>query len=90
MDPAMPDIFDMHSSGLESPASYLAEVTPTDTADLAMASRGINVAQSGAVRVTTIEDTTATLTVAAGIVMPVRVKKIWATGTTATGIVVMY
>lgn len=86
----MTDIFHDHHSGLESPATHVLSVTPDDANDLATACRAINVAQDGALRVTTVGGTTATLTVAAGTVMPVRARRIWQTGTTTTGIVVMY
>jgi len=86
----MNDIFAAHSGGLESPASYLSAITPSDTADLSHAARALNVAISGSVRVTTVGGTTATVYIAAGIAFPVRASRVWATGTTAGGIVVMY
>ena len=85
----MPDLFASFTSGLESPASQLASVTPSDTADLLQASRALNVAASGTVRITTVQGSTATVFVAAGIAFPVRAARVWATGTTATGIVAM-
>ena len=85
----MSDLFEKHRSGLESPASHLSSVTPSDSQDLATASRGINVATTGTVRVTTIDGDTETVYIAAGSAFPLRVRRIWATGTTATGIVVM-
>lgn len=86
----MTDTFQNYTSGLQSPATHVANITPDDATDLAVASRALNVAQGGAVQVTTVGGTTATITVAAGVVMPVRVIKIWQTGTTATGITVLY
>lgn len=86
----MIDHFAKHSPGLESPANYLKEVIPSDTTDLAYVSRALNVAVSGTVRLTTIGGDTATVTVAAGSTFPVRASRIWATGTTATGIVAMF
>ena len=85
----MADPFASQTPGLESPASHLLAVTPSDSQDLQIASRGINVATTGTVRVTTVSDETATVYIAAGLAFPLRVKRIWATGTTATGIVVM-
>jgi len=85
----MSDRFKNHETSLESPASYVGEVTPDDTTDLATASRAINVATSGTVRITTVEGHTATVSISAGIAFPVRANRIWATGTTATGIVVL-
>ncbi len=83
------DKFADHSSGLESPATSVIEVTPSDTADLATVSRAINVAANGSVRLTTIDGAVATVNIAAGIAFPIRAARIWATGTTASGIVVM-
>jgi len=85
----MSDQFANHSSGLESPATILVEVTPSDSADLAQPSRALNVSASGTVRVTTTGGTTATLYVAAGVGFPVRAQRIWATGTSATDIVAL-
>ncbi len=85
----MSDSFADHLSGLESPASKLSAITPDDATDLPLAGRALNVATSGAVTVTTVDGTTATVYVAAGIAFPVRARRIWATGTTATGIVAM-
>ena len=85
----MNDIFASHTGGLESPASTLISVVPDDAADLAQASRALNVSGSGTVRITTVGGTTATVYVAAGIAFPVRVTRVWASGTTATDIVAM-
>lgn len=85
----MSDIFQNHTPGLESPPSHLLAVVPSDSADLAMASRAINVAQSGLVQVTTVAGSTAAVYVAAGVAFPVRATRIWATGTTASGITVL-
>ncbi|MDJ1008325.1 MAG: hypothetical protein QNJ13_10925 [Paracoccaceae bacterium] len=85
----MSDPFEGHQPSLESPALHVAEVTPDDAADLAWPSRALNVAQTGTVRVTTIGGETGTVYVAAGALFPIRVSRIWATGTTATGIVAL-
>jgi hypothetical protein len=82
----MPDPFDGYAQSLESPATILVPVTPEDAADLPMPSRALNVTQEGLVRVTTTGGSTATLYIAAGIGFPVRATRVWATGTTATGI----
>ncbi len=85
----MSDPFKNYTSGLESPATLLETVTPNDSTDLATPSRALNVRQSGDVRVTTTAGSTATLFVAAGVCFPVRVTRVWATGTTALGITAM-
>ena len=86
----MKDIFDDFSGGLESPASHVEAATPDDAADLIHASRAINVAAAGAVRVTTVGGSIGTVYVAAGVPFPIRATRIWETGTTATGIAVLY
>lgn len=83
----MTDIFKKHMNGLESPASRVYAVQPDDTTDLDVVSRALNVSEAGLVQVTTISGTTAQIFVAAGIPFPIRVSRVWATGTTATGIV---
>lgn len=83
----MTDRFDSYVAGLEAPASDVFDIIPDDGADLALATRALNVAVSGTVRVTTVSGTTATVYLAAGIAFPVRAKRIHATGTAATGIV---
>lgn len=86
----MADKFKTHRESLNSPPTDVIVVTPSDIDDLAQVSRGLNVAQSGTVRVSTLSGTLADITIAAGIVFPVRVKRIWATGTTATGILALF
>lgn len=82
----MSDRFEDHTPGLESPAAFLLPVTPDDAADLAVTSRALNVTQSGLVQVTTSGGSVASVYIAAGIAFPVRATRVWATGTTATGI----
>lgn len=84
------DYFNDYQPGLESPATGLASVTPDDATDLPITSRALNVASSGEIRLTTIRGDTETVYVAAGIAFPVRARRVWATGTTASGVVVMY
>lgn len=86
----MSDPFKNFGSGLESPATHLDPVTPSDSTDLAHTVRGINVATSGFVRVTTKSGDTGTVFVLEGSVFPLRATRIWATGTTATGIVGLF
>ncbi|SDG96693.1 spike base protein, RCAP_Rcc01079 family [Alloyangia pacifica] len=83
----MTDHFAEHQSGLSSPATELHDVTPDDGADLPVFARGLSVTQSGTMTVTTVGGTVATIYVAAGSVFPVRVRRVWQTGTSATGIV---
>jgi hypothetical protein len=84
------DKFNDHIPGLESPASHALAVSPSDTEDLPVAGRAVNAATAGSLRVSTVNGDIATITIAAGIAFPIRVKRIWASGTTATGLVVLY
>ena len=86
----MIDTFETFGPGLESPATRLIAAIPDDAQNLSHASRAVNVATSGAVRVTTLGGDIETVFIAAGLAFPLRVTRVWATGTTATGIVVMF
>lgn len=85
----MTDLFEDFTITLDSPPTRLYLATPSDTTDLPLASRAVNVATSGTIRVTTTQGDVATIFVAAGVAFPVRASRIWSTDTTATGIVVM-
>ena len=83
----MTDRFSGQAAGLESPATRAFAITPDDGADLAEATRAINVAQSGAVRVMTVTGAVASVYIAAGTAFPIRATRVYATGTDAIGIV---
>lgn len=68
------------------PASSLIEIVPDDGADLPQVLSGLNVATPGTVRVTMRDGSTGAVFVEAGTVFPLRVRRVWATDTTATGI----
>ncbi|MBY6005213.1 hypothetical protein KUV62_14915 [Salipiger bermudensis] len=82
----MSDRFGDHSSGLTAPATDVLAITPDDGTDLASIPRALNVATGGIVRVTTLDGTVASVHVSAGIAFPLRCRRVWATGTSATGI----
>lgn len=74
-----------------APAQYAADVTPSDSADLAMTTRGLYVGVAGNVKITLAGGSTVTLTdLASGVVHPLRVSRVWSTDTTATGIVAVW
>ena len=80
-----------------SPSSHARDavlVTPDDGDDLPKKECvGLSVAVTGVVRVTPelgLDGTSVDLTIAAGGVFPQGVKRVWNTGTTATGIVAHY
>lgn len=87
----MSDPFYNRLSGLESPALEAAEVTPSDSSDLASDSRSLYVGGAGTLRVTMTGGQVVNLTgISAGLVLPLRVRRVHATGTTATGIVALW
>ncbi len=83
----MTDNFRDHSQGLESPANDMIQIAPSDTLDLVTFPRALCAAAAGNVRVTTLAGTVGTVFLAAGAVFPLRVRRVWQTGTTATGLV---
>ncbi|MEM7059828.1 MAG: hypothetical protein AAF557_19755 [Pseudomonadota bacterium] len=86
----MPDIFEDRSSGLESPAYHSAEVTPSDSTDLTTHARALFVGTGGDIRVMTSGgDTVVFRNVPAGI-LPVRIRRVFAVGTTAADMVAVW
>lgn len=73
------------------PASSAAAVTTHDTNELANLTTRVFVGGAGNIKVTMMDGTDVTFTgVIAGSVLPIRVRRIFATGTTATNIVAMW
>jgi hypothetical protein len=64
-------------------------VTPNDSTDLSIATRGVYIGGAGTIRVTHVGDSAPTdyPVVASGFIYPWAVKRVHATGTTATNIV---
>lgn len=82
------DRFANNSTSLDSPASDAAAITPSDSADLSVIPRALYCTGDGTVRVTMRNGgDPVTLPMIYGVPLPVRVSRVWATGTTATGIV---
>ena len=75
------------------PATKAESITPDDDTDIAIP-RAIWVGGAGDLTVTMGEDKTSTpvtfASVPAGIMLPIRVKRVLATGTTASAIVALY
>ncbi|WP_158971923.1 spike base protein, RCAP_Rcc01079 family [Chachezhania sediminis] len=86
----MADQFSRYTPGLESPPLGGFAITPDDASDLPTATRGINAGVAGTVHLTTIDGSDITLHVAAGMIMPVRAARIWATGTSALSLTGLY
>jgi len=72
------------------PATDAVAVTPDDNNDLANVAVALYVGTTGDVKINTFYGNTVTFkTVPVGI-MPVRVSRVWSTGTTASNIVALY
>jgi hypothetical protein len=72
----------------DAPGSNAWEVTPDDDEFLPRASRGIYVGGSGTLKVEMRGIGTVTFqAVPAGMILPIRIIKVYATGTSATGII---
>lgn len=87
----MIDKFGGINADLDSPADFAASVTPSDSADIATASRGLYVGGTGDMAVTMLSGGSVTFkAVPAGSILPIRVSRVLVTGTTATSIVALY
>lgn len=71
---------------LSGPATDLVPVTPDDTADLPSVALALYVEGGGALALTTQTGAVRSVTVADFAILPVAVRRVRATGTTATGI----
>lgn len=82
----MADDFANFGEGLNAPALNGAVITPSDSVDLTHATRAIRVSSAGDVKVTTVGGDTFVITaMTAGETLPIRVSRVWVTGTTVTG-----
>ena len=72
------------------PASNAFAITPSDTADMPNHPRAIYVGTAGDIKVTTTRGDVVTFSSVANGIFPVEVARVWATGTTATGLVGLY
>ncbi len=87
----MTDTFKSHTQNLTAPPPSAAEITPSDAVDLAFATRAIYVGGAGNLKVRMLDGSQITFTnVQAGAQYAMRVDRVLATGTTATGIVALW
>lgn len=68
------------------PAIMAFDIVPDDGADLAHVTTALNVATPGTVRVTTADNSVTDVTIHPGHAFPIRARRVWQTGTTATGL----
>jgi hypothetical protein len=79
------------TEGMMGPADNQVAVTPSDSTDLAYISRALFIGGAGNIVVTPSSgQANITYTVPAGMILPIRVSRVLATGTTATNIVSWY
>jgi hypothetical protein len=87
----MPDPFASYLPGITAPAEGGVAVTPSDSTNLTDTSRAIYVGGAGSVVAVMKNGQVVSFAgMQAGVVYPLRVNRINATGTTATGIVALY
>jgi hypothetical protein len=80
-------------SNLESTGQGAFAITPHDSNNLTTSTRGICFATAGALKVRLADGNDVTFTsgaLAAGIIHPLRVIRVWSTGTTAASIFGVY
>jgi hypothetical protein len=73
------------------PADNAAAVTPNDSVDLTNVARALYIGTGGDVKITTAGGDTVTLNdVQGGSILPIRTKRVFSTGTTASNMVAIY
>ncbi|MDQ0349731.1 spike base protein, RCAP_Rcc01079 family [Ancylobacter vacuolatus] len=83
----MADTFANFSTGLTAPADDAFAITPADGADLAILPRALWIGGAGTVKVTMKGGGEVTFTHPGGAPLDIRARRVWSTGTTATGII---
>jgi hypothetical protein len=84
----MQDKYATYAPGLESPARDGFAITPSDSDDLPEVTRALYVGAEGTVAVALASGASVTLEgVSAGTLLPLRVSRVLATGTTASAII---
>ena len=81
--------FERPASSATVAADSAAAVTPSDGADLAFTCYALIIGAAGTIKVTMRGGQVVTMTVPVGLI-PIRVSRVWATGTTATGITALW
>lgn len=85
------EIYGSARKELDSPAEHAIEVTPNDSADLAVECRALYIGADGNVQVDMVGGETVTfIGLKGGTVYPIRVARVYSTDTTATDIIALY
>ncbi|NIY80916.1 MAG: hypothetical protein HWE33_02435 [Rhodobacteraceae bacterium] len=82
----MSDPFKNRTPSLNGPATDLSPVTPSDTTDLETVAVALYIEGAGTLSLETQKNETRTVAVGDFAILPVGVRRVNATGTTATGI----
>ena len=73
-----------------SPSYGGTDVTPNDSTDLTTYARALYIGVGGNLKVTTLRGSTLTfIGVGSGSILPVAVRRVWATGTAASSIIAL-
>lgn len=84
----MTDDFATHITSLDSPATSGEAITPDDATDLSFVTRGLYIGSTGTVAVVMLSGDEVVLNDAqAGVIYPIRIRRLKATGTTAAGLI---
>lgn len=84
----MPDRFETMANGADSPATHGFPIVPNDSTDLQEITRAIYVGAPGTVVLVLLSGAELTLAgIAAGTILPLRVRRVKATGTTASSVI---
>ncbi len=78
--------FENRIPALSGPATDAVPVTPDDSADLSHVAIGLYIENAGLVSIVTVTGETRMLSVAGFSILPVGVRRVNATGTTASGV----
>jgi hypothetical protein len=88
----MPDAFATRADDVSAPARYTVAVTPSDTTDLPDVPKALYVGGGGDIALMAAADNTACIFKAAqaGSILPIRVRRVLVTGTSATSLIALY
>ncbi|MEJ0093399.1 MAG: hypothetical protein WDN46_08170 [Methylocella sp.] len=90
----MTDLFQGMGPDLVSPPTNLAVIAPSDATDLPFVTKAIYFGKAGNITITAMGQAGSpgvTLSnVPVGTVLSIRAQRVWATGTTASGLVALY
>lgn len=87
----MADNYASYAPDLTTPGEYAFAITPNDSTDLANATRALYVGGAGDVACITVNGSTVTFVgMVAGMLYPLRLKRVLSTGTSASSLVGVY